>query len=312
MAIDKLTYKFLSYLFKEASGYIELRGIKQGRVFYRNFVPVNKISTLSLPGVNDIFFGVCTRKDKQGTKEFIQDVVALWVDIDSTDGLSGLDRVLTPTLIVKSGKGYHFYWKLSNPVKANNNIELILKGLSTVLNGDSAATDLTRMLRLPGTYNTKYTPPVKVEIVASNHLLYNLEDFERYKQHLPVYDNNYSKNRKRFLYPYNLVNIIIDNCNFIKWASTYQNDVKEPLWWAMITNLVCFKDSAQLIHQFSCRYYRYSYRETEYKINHALKMAPLTCLYIFRNGYQGCLKCSFWGKIIAPVSLVSQFKHYGK
>jgi len=303
----KEALNFLKFLFNGTNGYVEFRGIKKGSVYYRNFVPASKVGEISLPCMDDIFFGVCTRRSKtNGTKRNIKEVPALWADIDREDRVYGIDRVPLPTIIVRSGKGFHLYWKLRFPAKADSNVETILKGLTEVISADRSATDITRMLRLPGTYNTKYEPPVLVKVVNFNRVTYSLNEFQKYSSYKPVYDS--FKDRKRFFYPLQLVEIVIKNCQFIQWASTNQNDVKEPLWWAMITNLVCFENSEKLIHSFSCLYSGYTRKETDYKIRHGLRMAPLTCMYIYRNGYTGCLSCSFWGKIIAPVSLVSYLR----
>lgn len=89
-------------------------------------------------------------------------ITTLWADVDdhSDSALDCLNRIAAlPSLIIDSGGGYHLYWLLDTPLKiTNENRKLVkqtLKGLSIALGSDHAVADLARIMRLPGTVNTK-------------------------------------------------------------------------------------------------------------------------------------------------------------
>ena len=54
---------------------------------------------------------------------------------------------------------YQAYWLLKEPVDLRNGdfekVESIHQGLSQALGGDSGTQDISRILRIPGTYNVK-------------------------------------------------------------------------------------------------------------------------------------------------------------
>jgi len=121
----------------------------------------------------DVYFGVCPRIRCQGRKEDVTHAPGLWADIDFkhfVDGETGALRQLAgfplaPTWIVATGGGFHVYWKLKTPVAADAAFEQRLKGLVKALHADPAATDRSRVLRIPGTFNQKY-PDCQVRIVS--------------------------------------------------------------------------------------------------------------------------------------------------
>ncbi len=105
---------------------------------------------------------------------------ALWADLDcgkgeiasgydtkadALDALEGFD--VSPTLLVDSGTGIHAWWLLSSAV-TKTELTTLVHRLNCHLRGDPAATDVTRLLRVPGTTNFKRTPlPVRLLNVGS-------------------------------------------------------------------------------------------------------------------------------------------------
>lgn len=71
--------------------------------------------------------------------------------------IHGLD--IEPSIIVDSGGGYHCYWLLRNPVPVDEvnrgDVQAIQHGWVQMVRGDPGASDLRRVLRMPGTYNMK-------------------------------------------------------------------------------------------------------------------------------------------------------------
>jgi hypothetical protein len=54
----------------------------------------------------------------------------------------------------------------------------------------------------------------------------------------------------------------LQNCQFVQWCREYPNQVSEPLWWGLITNLAHLEGGPELIHEISaldkCRYDYYN------------------------------------------------------
>jgi len=97
---------------------------------------------------------------------------------------------------------------------------------------------------------------------------------------------------------------MIGSCRFIKFCSDYPEKVKEPLWYAMISNIVCIRPGGYSIaHKLSKGHPGYDRSETDHKIHHALDAAaPHTCEYIQNNGFECGKNC----RVRAPAALLSR------
>ena len=94
---------------------------------------------------------------------------------------------LRPTILIDSGGGYQPYWALRESLEMNNgnlaHLERINRGLAFALKGDLAATDVARILRLPGTFNMKLVDiprPVKI-IWCEPDQVYSLDQLAEYE-----------------------------------------------------------------------------------------------------------------------------------
>ena len=120
-----------------------------------------------------MFFGVCTRKtgSYQGRRIDLAECPALWVDIDTAKmGIDG-DGVVAalvslphpPSALVDSGGGLHAYWLLAEALdvraaaadETGEAVTAALKQLAGICAGDASVCELARVMRLPGTLNTK-------------------------------------------------------------------------------------------------------------------------------------------------------------
>jgi hypothetical protein len=96
-------------------------------------------------------------------------------------------------------------------------------------------------------------------------------------------------------------------CKFIRYAASHAQDLPEPLWWSLLTNLLPFKGGRKKAHELSRPYAKgrnhYSFEETERKLEHILSSSPgpHTCLKIVEYGYP----CTFLGTcpVEAPAGL---------
>lgn len=108
-------------------------------------------------------------------KKDITGSTIVWTEIDGELTEDELNKIRTgelrPSICVSSGNGYHFYWLLNSFSSDNNNrIEQINRALVKKFNGDKACVDISRILRVPGTFNTKDPAnPKPVKFLWYNH-----------------------------------------------------------------------------------------------------------------------------------------------
>lgn len=172
---------FYQALYKDCKGWIEIRYIKPNSRTLVDWInlevqmnpevfPIQKIRENNENGYN-VYHGACPRdKTIYGRRDLIKQVPALWCDIDFKDldrGKESADAILntlpehiTPSCILSSGNGYHCYWFLDKVFKLKttddiNLIERTVKAIALKLEGDKKVTDIPRILRSPGTWNTK-------------------------------------------------------------------------------------------------------------------------------------------------------------
>jgi P4 family phage/plasmid primase-like protien len=141
----------------------------------------------SKPGYG-VYAGVATRKpglSRSGGVADLLELPALWADLDHKPPL---DVLLTcpmpPSVIIDSGRGLHPYWLLDEPedisAAESNDHPLVglLRSLARVFNGDRAVCDLARIMRLPGTLNSKHQDTVEVSIIHQTDRRYSLPDLQ--------------------------------------------------------------------------------------------------------------------------------------
>lgn len=161
---------------------------------------------------SDVYFGVALATHNFGTRNAAQDAGAiggLWADIDLVaphrpgKSLPGtIDEVrallarmpVPPSRLVDSGYGVHAYWLFKEPwIFESENERRKAEGLSKGWHGHLCRLaesmgwalenlgDLARLLRPPGTYNRKNTPPVEVRVLEDfPDRRYNPQDFDQY------------------------------------------------------------------------------------------------------------------------------------
>lgn len=167
------TQKFLNMLWPASllrNESFELRAINRSKnVVRRKFVYSSEEfeeEAKKFPGY-DIYFGVSTRINSGGRKSNCCRVQCVWLDLDTK---LFPDFPFEPDIVVNSGKGCHIYWLFEHPIFVRDGkwleIEAVNRSLAHRYGGDINAIDITRILRVPGFYNYKYTPPRKVDVIA--------------------------------------------------------------------------------------------------------------------------------------------------
>jgi len=144
-------------------------------------------AALALPKANQVFFGTNARVQGGGKKEHVTKVRVLHADMDFKvypDGRAGAFAALQafplePTVVVESGGGFHLYWHLSTPLDPSAQIEQLLLRLYVYLGGLDSVQDLSRVMRVPETFNNKTDTPQLVKILHADYeAVYTLADFE--------------------------------------------------------------------------------------------------------------------------------------
>lgn len=91
----------------------------------------------------------------------------VWADFDETPNLAAF-AYHKPKMVVYSGKGQHWYWKLTTPIREQEQLEDYNRRISRAFDADKVAWNYNRILRPPGTLNHKYDPPRKVSFFYTN------------------------------------------------------------------------------------------------------------------------------------------------
>jgi RecA-family ATPase len=137
-----------------------------------------------------VYFGVNpVVKGKRRNKQNIAEITTLHTDLDFktiVESRKEIEAVLArlplpASLIVFSGNGLHGYWWTSATPAEVERIEAALKRLAWALAGDEKVAEIARVMRLPGSHNTKFGEWAAVEVVAKNGLdPYQLEVLEEW------------------------------------------------------------------------------------------------------------------------------------
>jgi hypothetical protein len=166
----------------------------------------------------DVYYGlglVGGSPKGRGAFDDIAAIGALWADIDLAspvhttsalpETIDDVDKILAslplkPSTIVKSGYGVHVYWLLNEPfIFANNDdrqkAATLAKGWHGMVCAESSKLgwslpnlgDITRILRVPGTWNYKIADkPRPVEILFCDHAVrYSIDQIEQFVPALP-------------------------------------------------------------------------------------------------------------------------------
>jgi hypothetical protein len=136
------------------------------------------------------FFAVNTLRPGQArrAKETVHEITCLHadLDLDKIDAtrdviLARLDQLpYPPSKIVHSGHGLHVYFLLSEALPATpgliTQVEGLLRSLANILGGDPAVAEVARIMRLPGSFNTKNGERIPVEVITDRPVRYELDD----------------------------------------------------------------------------------------------------------------------------------------
>ena len=128
-------------------------------------------------GMNALQMHASTR-----TKEDIEKISHVYLDLDhggaaSLEALENSDLVPQPNYVLNTSPDkYQVVWKVQE--MTIEEAEALNQAMVREFDGDAAATDSTRVLRLPGFANKKYGADFHVEARAESRETYHLRDFK--------------------------------------------------------------------------------------------------------------------------------------
>jgi putative DNA primase/helicase len=255
------------------------------------------------------------RRGPEGKKTGVAGITALWADLDAKDFLhldgllSPAQRVegkrlawtrlrarlpapLQPSLVIDSGGGLQCWWLLREAAWVGDDyavetLEGYLQGLAGELNGDPSVTHLAALMRLPGFANRKYPDgPIATIVEGDLTRRFNPRDFDDYRIDIPPAVPRADDTPATLLGP---LTPVLATCAFLQWCKDHPADVREPLWYSMLSNLVRLEGGRAAAHAFSRSHPGYSAQETDAKLDQAFAApGPTGCQKIQKLGFHGC------------------------
>jgi hypothetical protein len=141
---------------------------------------------------SDIYIGMNPLREDASTrtKEDIASIRHVYLDLDhggpkALQSLENSSAVPKPNYVLTSSPGkFQIIWKVEG--MSLEEAEGLLHAMAREFGGDPAATDATRVLRLPGFANKKYEADFYVEARKESTEIYHLRDF---KLHIDAQDS---------------------------------------------------------------------------------------------------------------------------
>jgi AAA domain len=141
-----------------------------------------------------LFFCVSTLTLNASTrcKETVSELTGLHADLDYEAIDTEPEHIqqalrqlaLLPSKVVSSGRGLHCYWHFKEALSATpenvEQVERLLRRLADHLAGDPKVCEIARLMRLPGTHNTKEGAWLKVEVVDDRPARYDPVELEEW------------------------------------------------------------------------------------------------------------------------------------
>lgn len=132
---------------------------------------------------SDVFLGMNPIRDDATSriKPNIKDIRTVYLDLDrngdeSLQAIRNSSEVPPPNFVLDTSPGKHqVVWKINGVTQ--DEAESLLRALASEFDGDPAATDSTRVLRLPGFSNRKLTEEFAVRAHHETDAAYTLRDF---------------------------------------------------------------------------------------------------------------------------------------
>jgi hypothetical protein len=168
--------------------------VKPRQLITRDLEPIERFVEQWDQPERALYFCVSTIQPgkHQRSKETVAELTGLHADID----LKGVEATqaeveqalrqlqMPPSCVNFSGHGFHCYWLFHEALAATpeniKRVEAALRRLAHVLAGDVSVCEVARLMRLPGTHNSKFGEWIEVTTVAERPSGYTLEELEEW------------------------------------------------------------------------------------------------------------------------------------
>ncbi len=121
-----------------------------------------------------VFVMVNAGDGKGRTEKNVQALRALFIDDDSGE-LEPAALELAPSIVVRSKKGLHAYWRL-RPGESLKNFQVAQAALASKLGTDEKVKDLPHVMRVPGSLHRKDPEPFLVEVIQTSDVAYSVAE----------------------------------------------------------------------------------------------------------------------------------------
>jgi hypothetical protein len=173
--------------------------VKPRQLITRDLEPIERFVEQWDQPERALYFCVSTIQPgkHQRSKETIAELTGLHADIDhkgvdaTTDEIEKTLRQLKlpPSCVNFSGHGHHCYWLFHEALPATpenkQRVEAALRRLAHLLAGDVSVCEVARLMRLPGSHNSKFGEWIEVTTVAERPSGYTLEELEEWLADAP-------------------------------------------------------------------------------------------------------------------------------
>jgi len=184
---------------------------------------------------SDIYIGMNPLRQDASTrtKEDIESIRHVYLDLDhrGTEALESVENssaVPKPNYVLTSSPGkFQVVWKVEG--MSLEEAERLLHAMAREFGGDPAATDATRVLRLPGFANKKYETDFYVEARGESTGIYHLRDFKLHIDSQDSPSHNYDIRAKRESSPHTKLSQSEHDWAFAKRALARGEDPEEVI-----------------------------------------------------------------------------------
>ncbi|MBC9707241.1 MAG: primase C-terminal domain-containing protein [Enterococcus sp.] len=203
------TYDHVMFPKRNAAGFVAVAEFEKN-LFKQNMFPVEEWTAHI--GPKDCYLSVNTFYRRKRDTRSARHLNAFYVDIDFYNMAVSLDdvietihhhvryeRIPEPTFIISSGRGIYVIWKIEDvpgryesAKRLYGHIQDYLIKLFEDVGADSQARDIARVLRVPGTINSKNGQVVQF-LEANTKNVYTMRMFQEYVDPFEEYRNYQSK-----------------------------------------------------------------------------------------------------------------------
>lgn len=200
-----------------------------------------------------------------------------------------------PSMVVETKKSLHTLF-LAAPGAKTENYKRIQEKQIRINHADKTIKNLSRVMRVPGTWHNKAEPFLCRLRVYEPSRIYSEEEFEAALDTKLPPDNPPPAGASLAALPEKReyrrgtaeeLDILCKECLFIRHCKEHADILGEPDWLAMITEMAPYEGGVERIHEYSRHYPRYTPEETDAKIQHFRDSGtgPMLCTTIAEKGF---------------------------